>query len=172
MLLEKLKAVKAFAFDVDGVLTNGTVMVTEEGHQLRTFNIKDGYAIQLAIKKGYPMIVLTGGKSQGVQRRMEGLGVKAVHLGVQDKLSVFNRWLENLGITAKEVLYMGDDIPDLAIMQRVGMPVCPADAVEEIKAIAAYISPKKGGDGAVRDVLEKVLKLQQVWDNDTSVRSG
>lgn len=171
MLFEKLKSVKAFVLDVDGVLTDGSILITDEGHQLRTFNIKDGYAIQLAVKKDYPILVITGAKSKGVQLRMESLGVKAVYLGVQDKLVVFNDWLDRLGISSEEVLYMGDDIPDLAVMRVVGVSVCPADAVEEIKSIAAYISPKNGGAGAVRDIIEKVLKLQHMWDDDTGVRS-
>jgi len=171
MLFEKLKTVKAFAFDVDGVLTKGEVLVTEEGQQLRIFNIRDGYALQLAVKRGYPVVAITGAKSAGVRLRMEGLGIKDVYLGVDDKIGVFNTWLEKQGLEAADVLYMGDDIPDLAVMQHVGVAACPQDAIEEVKAIGHYISPKRGGDGAVRDVIEKVLKLQHTWKDDTSIKS-
>lgn len=172
MLFEKLKTVRAFAFDVDGVLTKGEVLVTEEGQQLRVFNIRDGYALQLAVKRGYPVVAITGAKSAGIRLRMEGLGIRDVYLGVDDKIAVFRAWLEKRGIAAADVLYMGDDIPDLIVMQHVGVATCPQDAIEEIKAVGHYISPKKGGEGAVRDVIEKVLKLQLAWDDDTSVRSS
>jgi len=171
MLFEKLGSVKAFAFDVDGVLTNGEVLVTEAGDQLRKFHIRDGYALQLAVKKGYPIVIITGAHSLGVQRRLEGLGIQDIYLGVQDKIVVFNAWLARHQIQAGEVLYVGDDIPDLAVMHLAGMSACPADAAEEIKAIADYISPKLGGCGAARDVIEKVMKVQQTWQDDVFVRS-
>ena len=171
MLFEKLGAVKAFAFDVDGVLTNGEVLVTEAGDQLRKFHIRDGYALQLAVKKGYPIVVITGAQSLGVQRRLEGLGIRDIYLGIRDKMTIFNAWLSRNQIQAAEVLYVGDDIPDLAVMRCVGIPACPADAAEEIKAIASYISPKLGGCGAVRDVIEKVMKVQQTWQDDVIVQS-
>lgn len=163
MIFDQFKRVKAFVFDVDGVLSDGNVLVTEQGEQLRSFNIKDGYAIQLAVKKGYPIAIITGGKSSGVQKRMEALGVEDVFMGVDEKEEVFNGWLSTKGLVAADVLYMGDDIPDLANMNVVGLPTCPADAMEEIKAVAAYISFRNGGAGAVRDVIEKVMKLQGTW---------
>jgi len=171
MLFEKIKSVKAFVLDVDGVLTKGDVLVTEDGQQLRSFNTRDGYALQLAVKKDYPIAVITGGKSAGVQRRMEGLGIKDVYLGVHHKVNIFNEWLEQKQLKARDVLYIGDDIPDLEIMQVVGLAGCPADAAEEIKAVAHYISPKNGGEGAVRDIIEKVMKLQAVWDNNPTIKS-
>src|SRR5690606_37081761 len=129
MFFDKFKRVKAFVFDVDGVLSDGNILVTEEGDQLRSFNIKDGYAMQLAVKKGYAFAVITGGRSIGVKKRLEGLGIADVFLAVNDKRTIFEEWLENRGLTAAHVLYMGDDIPDLENMQAVGVPTCPADAV-------------------------------------------
>lgn len=171
MLFEKMKTIKAFVFDIDGVLTKGDVLVTDEGHQLRSFNIRDGYALQLSVKGDYPIAVITGGKSEGVRLRMQGLGIQDVYLGIHHKMAIFQKWLNEKRLTANEVLYMGDDIPDLEIMKGVGLAACPADAAEEIKAIAHYISPKRGGDGAVRDVIEKVMKLQKKWDGHLEVSS-
>lgn len=171
MLFDKLKRVKAFVLDVDGVLTNGEVLVTEKGEQLRGFNIRDGYALQLAVKKGFPIAVITGGKSEGVRLRLEGLGIIDIFMGIQHKTSCFNKWLNEQQFQAEDVLYMGDDIPDLTIMREVGMAVCPNDAAEEIKAVSHYISSKDGGKGAVRDVIEKVLKLQNKWDDDMAIKS-
>jgi len=171
MFFEKFKQVNAFVFDVDGVLSDGNILVNEQGDQLRSFHIKDGYALQLAIKKGYPVAVITGGRSAGIRKRMEGLGITDVFLDVSDKASVFHRWLERRQLSAAETLYMGDDIPDRDIMKVVGLPTCPADAVEEIKALSFYVSDKKGGRGAVRDVIEKVMKLQGTWDVDSGIPS-
>jgi|SRR5690606_31157092 len=171
MFFEKFKQVNAFVFDVDGVLSDGNILVNEQGDQLRSFHIKDGYALQLAIKKGYPVAVITGGRSAGIRKRMEGLGITDVFLDVSDKASVFHSWLERRQLSAAETLYMGDDIPDRDIMKVVGLPTCPADAVEEIKALSFYVSDKKGGRGAVRDVIEKVMKLQGTWDVDSGIPS-
>jgi len=171
MFFEKFKQVNAFVFDVDGVLSDGNILVNEQGDQLRSFHIKDGYALQLAIKKGYPVAVITGGRSAGIRKRMEGLGITDVFLDVSDKASVFHGWLERRQLSAAETLYMGDDIPDRDIMKVVGLPTCPADAVEEIKALSFYVSDKKGGRGAVRDVIEKVMKLQGTWDVDSGIPS-
>jgi 3-deoxy-D-manno-octulosonate 8-phosphate phosphatase (KDO 8-P phosphatase) len=171
MLFDKLKRVKAFVLDVDGVLTNGEVLVTEQGEQLRSFSIRDGYALQLAVKKGFPIAVITGGRSEGVRLRLKGLGITDVFMEVQNKMLCFNKWLNEQQFQVGDVLYMGDDIPDLTIMSQVGMAACPNDAVEEIKAVSHYISSKEGGKGAVRDVIEKVLKLQNKWDDDETVKS-
>ena len=164
MFIEKIKQIKAFVFDVDGVLTDGIVHVTEAGEQLRQFNIKDGYALQLAVKRGYKIAVITGGRSEGVRLRLKGLGITDIFMFVDSKVQVFNQFLADKQLSASQVLYMGDDIPDLQVMQLSGLPVCPADAVEDIKTISEYISPKDGGKGCVRDVLEKVLKIQNQWD--------
>lgn len=170
-LFEQFKKVKSFVFDVDGVLTNGTVLVTDEGEQLRSFFIKDGYALQLAIKRGYPIAVITGGKSAGVKARLNGLGVQDVFLNVSHKSEVLNEWLNERGLLKTDVLFMGDDIPDLTVMQEVGLACCPSDAVEEVKTVSHYTSSFKGGEGAVRDVVEKVLKLQDRWNEDTTIKS-
>ncbi|HEY1025247.1 MAG TPA: HAD-IIIA family hydrolase, partial [Sphingobacteriaceae bacterium] len=157
-MLEKLHHIKAFVFDVDGVLTDSTVHVTEAGEQLRRFNIKDGYALQLAVKRGYPVAVISGARSKGVLARMQGLGVQHVHLAIEDKMEIFGSFIRDYQLSPEEIVYMGDDIPDLPVMKLVGLPVCPADAVEEIKAVSKYVSPRNGGFGCVRDIIEKVLK--------------
>ena len=163
MFLEKLHHIKAFIFDVDGVLTDGLVHVTETGEQLRQFNIKDGYALQLAVKRGYPVAVITGGKSKGIELRLKGLGIEHIYLGVDSKLEVYTKFINEQQLSAEQILYVGDDLPDLPVMKVVGLPVCPADAAEEIKSISTYISPKAGGKACVRDVIEKVLKIQNKW---------
>lgn len=162
-MLNKLSQVKAFVFDVDGVLTDGTVLVTETGEQLRSFSIKDGYALQLAVKRGFPIAIISGGRSQSVVSRLKGLGIQDVYIGVETKTDAFEEFLLIHDLQADQVLYMGDDIPDLPVMKLVGLAACPADAAEEIKAISAYISPKNGGEGCARDVIEKVLKVQDAW---------
>lgn len=171
-MFNKFKNVKAFVFDVDGVLSNGEILVTESGNQLRTFSTRDGYTLQLAVKRGYPIAIITGGKSKGIRDRMNGLGIADVFIGVGDKELVLNDWLESKSLTMKDVLYMGDDIPDLEVMKQVGFAACPCDAVEEIKGLCHYISPVAGGKGAVRDVMEKVMKLQGTWMEDISVKSN
>ncbi|WP_158795269.1 HAD family hydrolase [Pedobacter sp. L105] len=163
MLLQKLKDITTFVFDVDGVLTSGDVLAAESGELLRTFNIKDGYALQLAVKKGYHVCIISGGSGQAMQKRFAGLGIPEVFLGVSDKVVVFNDYLERNHLSAAEVLYMGDDLPDFNVMKLVGIPTCPADASPEIKAISQYVSPFNGGKTAVRDVIEKVLKVQGRW---------
>lgn len=169
MIFDKLKKVKAFVFDVDGVMTDGRVLVHEDGQQLRTFHTRDGYALQLAVKRGYPICVITGGHSSSVIERMDYLGISDVFLGVKDKSKVLDKWLKKNGLSLDDVLYMGDDIPDLKDMSRVGVAACPANAVEEIRAVSAYISPMEGGRGAVRDVIEKVMKLQECWGDDPHI---
>jgi 3-deoxy-D-manno-octulosonate 8-phosphate phosphatase (KDO 8-P phosphatase) len=163
MFLQKLNEISSFVFDVDGVLTNGDILASETGELLRTFNIKDGYALQLAVKKGYHVCIISGGRGQAMQKRFENLGIKEIFLGVSDKVPVFEDFLLRNNLNAAEVLYMGDDLPDLEVMKLVGLPVCPSDASEEIKMIAQYISPYAGGRTAVRDIIEKVLKVQGKW---------
>jgi len=161
-------------FDVDGVLTNGDIIASESGELLRTFNIKDGYALQLAVKRGLLVAVISGGRGQAMQNRFEGLGIQEIFLGVADKVRVLDTLLLKYSIKAANVLYMGDDIPDLEVMRCVGVPVCPADAVPEIKELSRYISPNSGGRMAVRDVIEKVLRVQQKWfdENPSAADSG
>ncbi len=162
-MINQLSQIRAFIFDVDGVLTDGLVHVTETGEQLRRFSIKDGYALQLAVKRGYPIAIISGGRSQSVVSRLQGLGIKDIYIGVETKTDAFEEFLLIHDLQPEQVMYMGDDIPDFPVMQKVGLPVCPADAAEEIKTISKYISPVKGGGGCVRDVIEKVLKVQGSW---------
>jgi len=163
MFFEQFKKIKVVVLDVDGVLTNGLVLVTEQGEQLRSFHVRDGYAIQQALKAGVPVVVISGGDSQGVLSRMQYLGVQHVFLGVKDKVTVLMQWLEEYGFQAGDVLFIGDDLPDLPLMKRVGLAACPSDAVEAVKTAAHYISNRRGGDGVVREVLEKTLTLQNRW---------
>lgn len=163
MFLQKLKEITTFIFDVDGVLTDGSVQVTDNGQSLRTFNIKDGYAMQLAVKKGYNLCIISGGDGIAMGKRFFNLGITDVFLASGDKVSIFKQYLSDKKITAGEVLYMGDDIPDLHVMRLVGLATCPADAVEEIKAVSTFISPYPGGKTAVRDIIEKVMKVQGKW---------
>lgn len=168
MVLEQFALIKVLFLDIDGVLTDGSVLVTEQGEQLRRFSIKDGYAIQLAMKRGLNIVVISGGKSQSVLHRLRGLGISDVFLDVADKLTLMRKLIDECGAKREEVAFMGDDIPDLACLREVGLALCPLDAVEEIKAICHYVSPKKGGEGCVRDVIEKMLKLQKKWYDDNT----
>jgi 3-deoxy-D-manno-octulosonate 8-phosphate phosphatase (KDO 8-P phosphatase) len=161
-----LSSVTTFIFDVDGVMTDGIVLLTPDGEMLRSMNVKDGYALQLAVRKGYRIIIISGGRCEAVRRRFSTLGVEEIFLGVGHKLSVFERLMEENGVKPEEVLYMGDDVPDYEVMTRVGVAACPADAAEEIKSVSAYISDKAGGQGCVRDVLEQVMKVQGTWFDD------
>jgi len=163
--LEQLKHITTFVFDIDGVLTDGGVFVTETGDTFRQFNIKDGYAVQLAVKCGYNVCAISGAKSESTRYRMNRLGVHDVYVGSKDKVATFNQYIAHKNIDRATVMYMGDDIPDLNVMQLAGLPVCPADAVAEIKAISLYVSPVAGGKGCARDVIEKVLKVQGKWLN-------
>jgi 3-deoxy-D-manno-octulosonate 8-phosphate phosphatase (KDO 8-P phosphatase) len=159
---ELLGNVKAFAFDVDGVFSHN-VIVHPSGELLRSMNIKDGYAVQYAFKKGYPLAIITGGNSEAVRIRFENLGLSDIYMKSRNKMDDFNEFLLRYKLNPEEILYMGDDLPDYEIMKKVGVPTCPADAVEEIKAIAAYVSHKTGGEGCVRDVIEQVLRVQGQW---------
>ena len=158
--------------DVDGVLTDGTLWLTADMHAMRAMNIKDGYAIQLAVKSGYHLMVISGASDNGtVTNRMKNLGVTDVNMGVRDKASLLQEKIKSLGLTREQVLYIGDDIPDLKAMQQAGVPCCPSDAAQEIKNIAIYISAVAGGKGCVRDILEKVLKLNNNWEASEGISS-
>ncbi|MBN2349922.1 MAG: HAD-IIIA family hydrolase [Bacteroidales bacterium] len=163
---ENLKDIKAFAFDVDGVFTNGNVILYPGGEFIRTMNIKDGYAVQYCIKKGYMVAIITGGNSEMIRTRFTNLGVTDIYLKSSAKFESFEDFQYKYGLELKNILYMGDDLPDYEIMKKVGFPACPADAVEEIKQISKYISDKNGGEGCVRDVIEQVMRLQGKWMND------
>jgi 3-deoxy-D-manno-octulosonate 8-phosphate phosphatase (KDO 8-P phosphatase) len=163
---ELLREVNTFIFDYDGVLTDGTVILMNDGDALRTANVKDGYALQLAVKKNYRVVIISGGFSDSIAKRFEGLNVKDVFLGVDKKINVYEAYLKQHNIEPQHVLYMGDDIPDYEVMLKAGVPSCPADAAMEIKSISKYISHFDGGKGCVRDVIEQVLKIQGKWMND------
>ena len=170
-ILAAFKPIKLFTLDVDGVLTDGSLLVMNDGQLVRRMNIKDGYALQLAIKRGYHVLVISGGNSDAVKLRLEKLGVTAVFMSVLDKKAVLQEYMSKHGFQKNEVLYMGDDMPDRGVMQMAGLPCCPADAVAEIRDISGYISPIKGGEGCVRDIIEKVLKLNAHWHDDGSTPS-
>ncbi|MCK9204069.1 MAG: HAD-IIIA family hydrolase [Bacteroidales bacterium] len=163
---ELLKDINTFIFDYDGVLTDGSVMMTNEGEAYRVSNVKDGYALQLAKKKGYNVAVISGAHSQSMAHRMKALQISDMYLGIEKKRDVFLEYLKNHNLKASQVLFMGDDIPDYEVMLEAGVPTCPADAAEEIKKVAKYISHLDGGKGCVRDVIEQVLKLQGKWMNN------
>ena len=170
-VLEKFKPIKTFVFDVDGVLTEGSLLILNDGQMARLMNIKDGYALQLAVKKGYRVVIISGGTSEAVKERLERLGVKDCFLKVDNKKEKLVEYVQQHQLNWNEVLFMGDDIPDYIPMQLTGLPCCPADAVTEIKQISHYISPIAGGKGCARDVIEKVLKLNGHWDLNTTVAS-
>lgn len=170
-VLELFKEINTFVFDVDGVMTDSTVILMENGLQARTMNIKDGLALQMALKNGYKVIIISGGSSEPVLSRLQYLGIGEVHLGLKDKLKFFEELKAQYGLDWKTILYMGDDLPDMPMMEKVGLPTCPDDAVPEVKKLAKYISPIKGGNGCVRDVIEKVLKLNGHWNYVTEISS-
>ena len=166
MINYDLTKIKALAFDVDGVLSAETITMDANGVPLRTVNIKDGYAIQLAVKMGLHIVIITGAKVDAVRVRYQGLGVLDVHLGCSVKMPVYESFLQKYGLTDEEVLYMGDDIPDLEVMRRCGCPCCPADAAPEVISASVYISHLRGGYGCGRDVVEQVLRAQGKWLSD------
>lgn len=160
---EILNQITTFILDVDGVLTDSSVHVTPTGEMLRIMNIRDGFAIKAALESGYNVCIISGGNNEGVRIRLKNLGVTDIHLASPNKVETFKEYIELCAIKPEEVLYMGDDIPDYHVMQLVGLPVCPQDASPEIKAISKYISHKNGGRGAVREVIEQVMKVQGKW---------
>ena len=158
--------INTLIFDVDGVLTNGIVTVFPDGQLIRQMNIKDGYALKAAVKSGFHICVISGGKNEGVRSRLQDLGIKDIYLGAHNKIEQFNELLKKYDLKPENVLYMGDDVPDLPVMKLVGMPCCPNDAVREIQQVSKYISDKKGGEGCARDVIEQVMRVQGKWEND------
>jgi 3-deoxy-D-manno-octulosonate 8-phosphate phosphatase (KDO 8-P phosphatase) len=158
-----LQKIRAIIFDVDGVLSAETITLHPGGEPMRTVNIKDGYAIQLAMKMGLRIVILTGGRTESVRKRYEGLGVEDVYMGCSVKLKTYDEFLTKYGLNDDEIMYMGDDIPDYEIMRRVGCPVCPADACSDIKDISVYVSNIKGGHGCGRDVIEQTLRAKGLW---------
>lgn len=163
-ILELFAPIRTFVFDIDGVMTDGSLLVTETGDLLRTMNIRDGYATEQAVKKGYNVWVISGGKQHAVCIRLNKLGVTEAHIDVADKKQLLLDLFAKYNANPVHALYMGDDIPDYAVMQLCGLATCPNDAASEIKSLSQYISPFNGGRGCVRDVIEKVLKLNGDWD--------
>ena len=162
---QRLNNITCFVFDVDGVLTDGSLLITEEGLMLRTMNIRDGYALQLAAKKGYPIFIISGSTSEGVKIRLNRLGIKEIHMNVNDKAECLDDLLKKHNLAHSQVLYMGDDVPDLNVLKKCAVATCPADAMPEIKKECIYISEKNGGHGCVRDVIEQVMRLQGKWSD-------
>lgn len=160
---EIMNNISTFIFDVDGVLTDSSVHITPTGEMLRIMNIRDGYAMKAAVESGYHVCIISGGSNEGVRIRLRNLGITDIFLATPDKVETFKEYTELYNIKPEQVLYMGDDIPDYHVMQLVGLPSCPQDSSPEIKAISTYISHKNGGRGAVRDVIEQVMKVQGKW---------
>lgn len=168
---ELMTDITTFIFDVDGVLTNGNVTIFPNGELIRTMNTKDGFALKVAVDCGYNICIITGGNDISVKKRLMGLGITDVYLGTHNKIIEFENYLIKNNIKANQVLYMGDDIPDLPVMLEVKLAACPKDAAPEIQNISQYISHKKGGNGCVRDVIEQVLKVQDRWHHSLNINS-
>lgn len=160
---ELLPGITTLIFDYDGVMTDGKVILQHDDPPLRSANVRDGYILQLAVKLGYNVVIISGGFSRSMENRFETLKIKDAFIGVKDKLVVYEKYIKEKGISNNQVLYMGDDIPDIPVMKKVGVPVCPLDAAEEVRNISVYISDRKGGDGCVRDIIEQVMKIQGKW---------
>jgi 3-deoxy-D-manno-octulosonate 8-phosphate phosphatase (KDO 8-P phosphatase) len=171
---QQLKNITTFILDVDGVLTDGRLLISESGELLRTMNAKDGYAMKAALKKGYKVCIITGGTNEGVKSRLVGLGIKDVFLNASEKMVQLMDYVTTHNLKPEEILYMGDDMPDLPALDYCGLATCPQDAIPEVKAISDYISHKNGGDSCVRDVIEQVLKVRGDWQvmDGNSVVSG
>lgn len=170
-ILSQFQKITTFIFDVDGVLTDGTILVLENGLQARRMHIKDGFAMQMAVKNGYKVLIVSGGNSPQVVDRLQKLGITDVHMSVGDKKQFIQEYIARNILAREEVLYMADDLPDLPAMSIVGLPCCPADAVQEIREAVSYISPLNGGFACVRDVIEKVLRLNDQWHYREDVAS-
>lgn len=163
-LFDAFRKIDTFIFDVDGVFTDGGLLLAENGDMLRRMTTRDGYALKRLVSSGYHTIIITGGDSEGVHKRFKAMGVDQYYSGIHDKIGLYESLLEADKIKSnKSCLYMGDDVPDLPVIQRVGLGCCPTDAIPEVKKAADYISAYEGGKGCVRDVIEKVLKLNNKW---------
>ena len=161
---ERLPKIKTFLFDVDGVLTNGTVQIMPNGEVVRNLNSKDGYAIQLAVKKGYRIAIITGGNSSAIKSKLQELGIKDVFLSQHNKIACYENYILEHDLKEDEIVYMGDDLPDYDVMKRVGIAACPNNSAHEIKEISIYISNRNGGDACVRDIIEQVMRSQNTWE--------
>ena len=161
-----LPKIKTFIFDVDGVLTDGKILINSDGELLRSFDTKDGYAMKCALVKGFKIVIITGGRNEAVRERFRELGVIDIYLGAHHKLDAYQDLMDNYDLNPEEILYIGDDIPDIPVMEKVGLGCCPADAASDVKAMADYVSHKKGGEGCVRELIEQVLRVQGKWSLD------
>ena len=164
---EDIAAVEAFVFDVDGVMTDGGIIPTAEGDFIRRYNAKDGYALAYAVKLGYKVCIITGGRGRTLENRLRMLGIRRYYIDCMDKIATLRNYLAEEGLDPQHVIYMGDDIPDLECMQAVGIPVCPADAAPEVLEVSRYVSEFNGGHGAVRDIIEQVLRARGDWAKDS-----
>ena len=160
---EILNDITTFIFDIDGVLTDGSVHVTDTGEMLRIMNIRDGFALKAAIENEYKVCIISGGTNEGVRDRLKALGIFDIYLGAHHKLAPYQELLDNYDLSPDEILYMGDDVPDIPVMEQVALGVCPNDAVIDVKNMADYVSHKKGGEGCVRDIIEQTLRVQGKW---------
>lgn len=163
MINYDLRQIKTIIFDIDGVLSAETITLSADGEPLRTVNIKDGYAIQLAVKMGLRIVIMTGATTEAVRLRYERLGVEDIYMACAVKIKTYDEFLTKYGLTDREVIYMGDDVPDLEILRRVGCPVCPQDACPDVKEACLYVSPYRGGYGCGRDIIEQTLRAQGKW---------
>ena len=159
-----LPQIKTFIFDVDGVLTDGKVLVTTQGEMYRAVDTKDGYAIKCALMEGYKIVIISGGINEGIRERFKALGIYDVYLGAHHKMDAYQDLMDNYALNPEEILYVGDDVPDIPVMEKVGLSCCPADAVSDVKAMVDYVSHKKGGQGCVREIIEQVLRVQGKWN--------
>ena len=158
-----LKEITTFILDVDGVLTNGKILVTSKGKMLREMNTKDGFIIKYALDKGFKIFIISGGTNKGVKERLKDLGIEEIFLGEHTKKDIYDKLIKKYSLKEKEIVYMGDDIPDIPVMKKIGVPCCPNDAVPDVKQISIYISKKNGGQGCVRDIIEQTLRVQNKW---------
>ncbi|WP_343486536.1 HAD-IIIA family hydrolase [Allomuricauda sp. d1] len=168
---ELLKDITTFIFDVDGVLTNGSILVSTDGEMLRSMNVKDGFALKTALLKGYNICIISGGTNEGVRARLKGLGITDIYLGAHYKDEPLDEYLDIHGIKPENALYMGDDLPDIPPMKRVALATCPQNAAAEVKTICDYVSHKNGGEGCVRDIIEQVLKVRGDWNGNFSAKN-
>tara|TARA_Y100000287_G_scaffold87560_1_gene69511 strand:+ start:2712 stop:3221 length:510 start_codon:yes stop_codon:yes gene_type:complete len=160
---ELLKDITTFILDVDGVLTNGKILVTSKGKMLREMNTKDGFIIKYALDKGFKIFIISGGTNKGVKERLKDLGIEEIFLGEHTKKDTYDKLIKKYNLKKNEIVYMGDDIPDIPVMKKIGVPCCPNDAVPDVKQISIYISKKNGGQGCVRDIIEQTLRVQNKW---------
>ena len=166
-----LPNITTFIFDVDGVLTNGKVLITSQGEMYREMDTKDGYALKCALDQGYKVCIISGGTNEGVRNRLKALGIYDIYLGAHHKQEPFQDLMDSYDLKAEEILYMGDDVPDMVVMEQVAVAACPQDAVSDVKAIANYISYKKGGEGCVRDIIEQTLRVQGKWRTNIGAKN-